>query len=129
LADKRLVEYCLRIPTEEFVADGVQRALARHVLSDRLPPAVLNEQKRGYQGSDWHEGLTASRAKVAAELDRLAGCSPAALALDIDRMKRPVENWPTAGWESDGVIKHYRLALLRGISVGHFLRKASGANQ
>ncbi len=128
-ADKRLVEYCLSIPTEEYLINGVSRAVARRVLSDRLPQAVLNEQKKGYQAADWHEGLTAARADVAAELNRLAACAPAAKTLDIDRLKRLVENWPTSGWERDDVIRPYRLALLRGIAAGHFLRKASGANQ
>ena len=128
-ADKRLVEYCLSIPSEQYLSDGVPRALARRALADRLPQAVLNEQKKGYQAVDWHEGLTAARADVAAELERLAACAPAAKTLDIDRMKRLVENWPTSGWERDAVIQPYRLALLRGISAGHFLRKASGANQ
>ena len=90
---------------------------------------MLNEQKKGYQAADWHEGVTAARADVAAELDRLSACASAAKVLDIDRMKRLVENWPTSGWEREDVVKGYRLALLRGMSVGHFLRKASGANQ
>lgn len=129
LADKRFVEYCLSIPTEEYLKDGVPRALAKRALADRLPQAVLNEQKRGYQAADWHDGLTAARADVAAELERIAACAPAAKALDIERMKRLVENWPTSGWERDDVINSYSLALVRGIAAGHFLRKASGANR
>jgi asparagine synthase (glutamine-hydrolysing) len=129
LADKRLVEYCLSIPTEQFLAGGVTRALAKRALADRLPQAVLNEQKKGYQAADWHESATAARGEIAAELDRLAACTPAAKILDIERMKRLVENWPTSGWERDDVIRPYRLALLRGIAAGHFLRKASGANR
>jgi asparagine synthase (glutamine-hydrolysing) len=73
--------------------------------------------------------LTAARSEVAVELDRLAAFPPAANALDIDRMKRLVANWPKAGWEQEAVTQPYRQALLRGISAGHFLRKASGANQ
>lgn len=128
-ADKRLVEYCLSIPTEQFLSDGVQRALAIRALADRLPAAVLNERKKGYQAADWHEGLSAARAEVAAELDRLGDCAPAAQTLDIERMKQMVDNWPASGWQRDEVIERYRLALLRGISAGHFLRKASGGNR
>lgn len=128
-ADKRLVEYCLSLPSEQYLSDGVTRALAKRALADRLPQAVLNERKRGYQAADWHEGLNAARADIAAELDRLAACAPAAKALDIEKLKRLVENWPSGGWERDDVLEPYRLALLRGIATGHFLRKASGANQ
>ena len=129
LADKRLVEYCLSIPTEQYLANGVPRALAKRVLADRLPQAVLNEQRKGYQAVDWHEGLTAARAEVVAELDRLSACGAAANALDIERIKALIANWPTSGWERPEVMQPYRLALLRGIAAGHFLRKASGANQ
>jgi asparagine synthase (glutamine-hydrolysing) len=128
LADRRLVEYCLNVPTDEYLFNGQARALARRALADRLSAAVLNERKRGYQAADWHEGVTAARPQLAAELDSLSACAPAAKTLDIEKMKRLVEHWPTSGWNSEGVIDHYRLALLRGISAGHFLRKASGAN-
>src|SRR5207249_2791570 len=55
-ADVRLIEFCLSVPTEQFFRDGVNRALARRALADRLPPAVVEEQRKGYQGVDWHEG-------------------------------------------------------------------------
>jgi asparagine synthase (glutamine-hydrolysing) len=128
-ADKRLVEYCLSVPTEQYLANGVPRALAKRALADRLPQAVLNEKKRGYQGVDWHEGLTAARADVAAELDGLADCGPAARVLDIDRLKALVKDWPKAGWEHRDVMQPYRLALLRGLGAGQFLRKASRSNR
>jgi asparagine synthase (glutamine-hydrolysing) len=128
LADKRLVEYCLGVPTDQYLANGVPRALARRAFSDRLPQAVVTARKRGYQAADWHERLTAARLEVAAELDRLGACALAAKALDISKMKRLVENWPNSGWERDEVEDSYNCALLRGISAGYFLRKASGAN-
>lgn len=127
-ADKRLIEYCLSIPTEEYVKGGVQRSLARRALADRLPAAVLNERRKGHQAADWHEAASAARAEIAAELDRLAACPPATKTLDIARLKRLNENWPSGGWERPDVIQAYRLALLRGISAGHFLRRASGTN-
>lgn len=127
-ADKRLVEYCLRIPTEHFMVAGVQRAFARTALADRLPAAVLQRSSLAYQAADWHEGLTAARRDVAGEVAEIAGCAAASQILDIERMRRMVQDWPTSGWERGDVVKHYRLALLRGISAGHFLRKASGGN-
>jgi hypothetical protein len=58
-----------------------------------------------------------------------ADCAPAAKTRDFERMKSLVENWPSTGWERNEVMQPYRLALLHGISAGHFLRKASGANR
>jgi asparagine synthase (glutamine-hydrolysing) len=127
-ADVRLLEFCLAVPTEQFLSGGKQRALARRALSDRLPKLVLDEPRRGLQGADWHEGLTAARDRVAAELDRLEACAPARKALDLPRLHRLLETWPTGGWERNEVIAQYRSSLLRGIAIGHFLRRATGAN-
>lgn len=128
-ADKRLVEFCLAVPTDQFLHDGVPRALAKRALADRLPAAVLNESKKGYQAADWHEGLTAARGAITAELSRLDECAPAAKLLDLPRLKQLVANWPTSGWERKSVRQAYRLALLRGTAAGHFLRKASRSNR
>jgi asparagine synthase (glutamine-hydrolysing) len=59
---------------------------------------------------------------------RLAECQPAADALDLPRLQGYLDDWPGDGWESEAVLRKYRLALLRGVSSGHFLRRASGSN-
>ena len=128
-ADVRLLEFCLAVPTEQFFRNGIQRSLARRALADRLPKQVLDETRRGLQSPDWHEDLTAVRGRIAEELDRLESCPAATRALDQPRLRRLTENWPSSGWERDEVIMSYRLALLRAISTGHFLRKATGSNR
>lgn len=128
-ADRRLVEYCLSVPMEQYLRQGQTRSLGTRALVDRLPQAALVEPRKGYQAVDWHEGLSAARAEVAEELERLATCPPAAQALDIGRLRKLVADWPTSGWHQPKVITPYRLALLRGASLGHFLRKASGSNR
>jgi asparagine synthase (glutamine-hydrolysing) len=127
-ADRRLIEFCLAVPTDQFFHDGVPRALARAALADRVPPEVLNEPRRGLQAVDWHEGLTVARSQIAEEISRLEHTAPAVRALDLARLRRLTENWPTGGWERQEIVYQYRLALLRGISCGHFLRRASGGN-
>ena len=44
-ADVRLLEFCLSTPTEQFLHDGIPRALARRALADRLPKRVLEESR------------------------------------------------------------------------------------
>jgi asparagine synthase (glutamine-hydrolysing) len=127
-ADRRLVEFCLGTPTDMFMRGGEPRWLARRALADRLPREVLDASARGYQAADWHEGLTAHRGDVAAELRRLEASTAADRALDLPRLEKLVADWPTGGWERIDVREAYRLALLRGISAGHFLRRATGSN-
>ena len=127
--DRRLVEYCLGVPMDAYLADGELRSLPRRALADRLPTAVLAERGKGYQAADWHEGLTAARDALEAEVKRFGACGPAAQILDIARLQSFFDNWPKSGWERPGVFGAYRGALLGGVSGGHFLRKASGANR
>jgi asparagine synthase (glutamine-hydrolysing) len=128
-ADKNLVEFCLSVPTEQFLSNGIPRSLARRALADRLPGKVLSERRKGLQAVDWHENLTAARRAVAEEIERLASCTPAAALLDLPRLRRLVDNWPTGGWHEETIVQSYRLALLRGLSVGHFLRSAAPHRQ
>lgn len=129
LADVRLIEFCLAVPTDQFLHRGIQRALARRTLADRLPQRVIAETRIGYQAADWHERLTAARPRLQEEIDRLHGSPAAVKAVDLARMDALVAQWPQAGWDRDEVVQRYRLALLRGVSAGHFLRRATGANR
>jgi asparagine synthase (glutamine-hydrolysing) len=127
-ADVRLLEFCLAVPTEQFLCDGMPRALARRALADRLPRQILEEPRRGLQVADWHEDLTAARHCIVGELDRLEACPAAATALDLARLRGLAENWPSDGWERGDVTMAYELALPRAISTGHFLRRVAGGN-
>lgn len=127
-ADRRLMEYCLGLPGEAFLAGGRTRALARRGLADRLPAAVLDQRMKGLQAIDWHEGATAARSEIAAEVERFAGCTVAGETLNADRLRSLLAAWPERGWDRREVSEAYRFALLRGVAGGHFLRRASGSN-
>jgi asparagine synthase (glutamine-hydrolysing) len=121
LADRRLVEFCWSIPAEQLAPGGRARGLARLALSDRLPASLLDRPTRGYQGADWHEGLSADSAQVVGDVERLARVPAAAALLDIERMRRLAADWPAGGWEGDETLDAYRGALLRGLAVGRFI--------
>jgi hypothetical protein len=61
-------------------------------------------------------------------LERLTASSGASRTLDLDRLKRLMADVPKGGWARQENISAYRLALYRGVSAGHFLRKAEGGN-
>ena len=129
LADQRVADACLGAPWEAYVADGRPRSLARFVLADRVPGEILDSPTRGYQAVDWPVGLTAARAELAAELDRLEHCPPAAALLDIPRLRRLTTQWPAGRFGSEAVRTEYRLALLRGVTTGRFIRRMLGGNR
>lgn len=127
-ADRRLVEYCLALPTGTFLHDGLPRRLARLGLTDRLPAAVLTERRKGYQAADWFENVTTSRDSLLQEVRRLRNVDGAPEVLDLDRMEALLESMPQEGWTDPGIMRRYRLLVLRGVSAGHFMRKASRTN-
>lgn len=125
--DRRLVEYCLRIPEGQFILGGERRSLARRAFAERLPASLLDERRGGFQGADWHIALARARDEARDEVQRI-GSGSVAPFLDISRLERLVEHWPTGGAAWEAQASDYRRALLRGISVGHFARRANGSN-
>ena len=127
-ADRRLVEFCLRVPEEQYLRRGIRRALVRDAFADRIPAQVRQERRKGYQAPDWHVDLRAARDEAGEEIGRIGNCGQARAILDCERMKRLVRDWPDTGWEEPATVQKYRLALLRGVSIGHFTRCAAGSN-
>ncbi|HYJ82626.1 MAG TPA: asparagine synthase-related protein [Allosphingosinicella sp.] len=128
-ADRRLIEFCLTVPPDQYLRGGIRRALARTAFADRLPPAIVNEPLKGYQAADWHEGLEAARDELGGELGRIAACGEADATVDHAKMRALAESMPSGGWHKAATTEKYRLGLLRGVSAGHFIRKAAGSNQ
>jgi len=130
-ADTRLLEFCLSIPTDQFLRGGVPRALALHALADRLPKVILEKRRLARQLADWKEDLAVGRPAMVEELDRIEGCPAAAAAIDVGRLRKMLADWPTeeSRWHTHDAWIQYRFALPRAIAAGHFLRRASRSNQ
>jgi asparagine synthase (glutamine-hydrolysing) len=124
-SDRRLIELCLSIPADQYVAGGVPRSLARRALADRLPAAVAGETKKGFQGADWHLGVLGAWDSIREELGRIGTVPAARRLLDMDRLESLVNGSRERDWNSYDSQAHYRLALLRSLSAGHFLRSAA----
>lgn len=51
--DLRVIRFCLSVPEEQFVQNGVDRSLIRRAMKGRLPDEVrMNRKRRGVQGAD-----------------------------------------------------------------------------
>ena len=52
--DIRVIQFCLSIPENQYVQNGMDRALIRRATEQYLPDKVrLNQHIRGVQGADW----------------------------------------------------------------------------
>jgi asparagine synthase (glutamine-hydrolysing) len=120
-ADVRLIDFTMSLPIEMLLSKGQRRPLARAALSDRLPPAVLDERRKGYQAADWHVGLTRGLADVHHLLDRIEADSRAADLIDTGLLRQWLRDMPREGWERREVIGRYRTSLLFALAAGHVI--------
>lgn len=126
--DRRVIEYSLSVPSEEFLRGGVSRSLARRAFADRLPITVANSTSRGLQSADWFEALDKARPSIEREVASIIGCKGAEETLDFGWLKQCLDSWPSEGWGRADIYARFRLGLLRGIAAGHFIRKVRGTN-
>jgi asparagine synthase (glutamine-hydrolysing) len=117
-SDRRLIEFAFRIPPDQLYWNGVQRPLMRDALADRLPASLFEKFGRGLQSADW--AIRLSQADAFALLEEISSSRVAGDFLDLDRMRRTIERWPTRDWSQPSIAQEFRLALLDAIGVGMF---------
>ena len=126
-ADRRLIELCLAIPDSQYLRNGQTRWLLHRRMGEILPPEILHAKTKGYQAADWYEALGEQLPRVGADLERLRQ-SGIGQYLDLDSLSASLAGWPDKGWQEHTVMQRYRLKLLRGISVGQFIRLVQADN-
>ena len=55
--DKRLIEYCMSLPADQFARDGVSRRLVREYMAGDMPAHVMNLKQYGLQSADTIERI------------------------------------------------------------------------
>lgn len=121
-ADRRLVEFCLSLPMDQLLRDGVYRPLARRALADRLPREVLDLPVRGYQGADWYARLDPKSVDEA--IEEIEASSTATELLDVGRMREAVRHWPSPTRESYEFMFAFGRALTNAVAAGKFIANA-----
>ncbi|QEE30188.1 hypothetical protein FTW19_20735 [Terriglobus albidus] len=119
--DRDLIEFCLSIPEEIYCQDGDRRSLIRTTMKGRLPDMVRNERRRGLQAADFLPLLTAELPAIRTELAQMEQVDLVRRAIDLPRLHRLVEHWPSAYHPS--IFADYAFALPRALSMGRFLRR------
>ncbi|MEK3881780.1 asparagine synthase-related protein [Paenibacillus sp. PL2-23] len=71
--DWRVIQFCLSLPEEQYVRDGMSRAMVRRATANILPDEIrLNERVRGAQGVDWLHRITPSWNSFYSELEQMS---------------------------------------------------------
>ena len=122
-ADRRVVDFCFSVPSEQYFRKGMPRALIRTALRKRVPDEVRLNRQRGLQSPHWFELLANDRSECRKILKRLANCEVASGLVDIATMERMLDDWPVS--TTDRRLPHYRTGFLRGLVAGEFARMFS----
>ena len=131
LGDRRLVEWCLGLPDEQYLHLGQDRRLVRGLMRGRLPAEVLAGPV-DVQGADWHLRLGRSLRRVRSTFEDWRSDPEVAGRLDLDRLLRALDNWPTRTPLSPA--DHPEQRLIRqgvgwALAHGRFIRWATNGAQ
>ncbi|CAM4280909.1 asparagine synthase-related protein [Paenibacillus tarimensis] len=87
-ADVRVIRFCMSIPLDQYVQNGMDRALVRRITKGYLPDQVrLNQRVRGVQGADWLHRVASSWDRVRSELEQLCQDSAASSLMNTEQIK------------------------------------------
>ncbi|MFZ3171996.1 MAG: lasso peptide isopeptide bond-forming cyclase [Carboxydocellales bacterium] len=121
--DLRVIRFCLSVPEEQFVHNGLDRALIRRSTESFLPDKVrLNQRVRGVQGADWVHRIIPVWHTLIEELEQLSKDAIVAEFLDVKVINAAIlkvqeKPRPELAFEPD-----FRI-LMRSLIVYRFIKK------
>ncbi len=122
--DKRVMEFCLSIPDDQYVRNGRDRWLIRQAMKDLMPTVVLDEKKRGRQAADIGRRLLARFDESESALQHIEGSELAGRYLDLPRMRHTLYQ---ARYHLDAqVTGELGSIFFRGLMAGLFLMRFEG---
>jgi asparagine synthetase B (glutamine-hydrolysing) len=126
--DRRLFEFCIGIPEDQYLREGHERWLIRRAMKGRLPDVVLNNKKKGVQAADWYSRLTRERSHIAEEVKRLTANADVASIVDLQRLISILDNWPDRqppDWSGE---QGHLQAVPEALGAAYFVENVTGAN-
>jgi asparagine synthase (glutamine-hydrolysing) len=121
MADRALLEWSLRLPIEALLRDGLTRPVAREALHGSVPATVLDNHRRGLQGADWYQLVSASDCQAV-----LAEIRERPLVrdfLDIAAIEQALGQWPSSDWNSLQNYVRFRIGLVNALCAGLFVSR------
>lgn len=121
--DPRVIRFCLSLPVEQFVQNGIDRSLIRRATERLLPDEVrLNQRVRGVQGADWIHRMIPSWPAFTEELRRLCRDSAASHYLNVPQIRESLaligpHPRPEQAFDPNATL------LMRALIAYRFLRK------
>jgi asparagine synthase (glutamine-hydrolysing) len=126
--DRRMVEFCLGVPQDQYWRGGERRWLARRVLADRVPAETLAQTRQALQAPEWFMLGSSHRDAMAEAIDRIARSPAASRVIDVPRLRALLDGWPADADAAQASYMLHGVALPRAIAMGGYLRWHEGRN-
>ncbi|WP_318618548.1 lasso peptide isopeptide bond-forming cyclase [Priestia megaterium] len=90
--DLRVIQFCLSVPEEQYVQDGIARSLIRRSTKNLLPDNIrLNQRTRGVQGADGIHRMIPSWGNFMKELQQLIADPNVTEFLNLKSIREAIE--------------------------------------
>ncbi|MFE4350605.1 lasso peptide isopeptide bond-forming cyclase [Peribacillus butanolivorans] len=121
--DLRVIQFCLSLPLEQFVQNGLDRALIRRSTNGYLPEKVrLNQQIRGIQGVDTISRMISEWKDFIFEIEQLTKDPLMSNFLNMSVIKNALNKIRVAP-QPEFVFDHEFRTLMRSLIVYRFIKK------
>ncbi len=120
-AYRPLIEFCLGLPTGQFMRNGHDRYLARRMARGVMPEAQRIESRMAMHNADWHLRIGRRREELLAYAESMRAHPLLSEMLDCDRLEATLRDWPeTAPQAPEEMLSNY-FGVTSGILAGRFL--------
>lgn len=120
--DKRVIEFCLSVPDEQYIRNGRERSLLRRAMEGILPDKVrLNYKERGQQSADFVQRLQPLEQEIKEEIMKIGKSDQEKRYLDLERIHRTLQEIDLT--KMDALNDYDFRMLLRSIIFSRYLRE------
>ena len=123
-----LIEFCLGLPTDQFVKGREHRRLARQLGKGIMPEAQRTNPYYGMQHADWQMRLGARRGDLAEYAARLRDHPFLAKTVDLARIDALLKNWPEQEVHDPLEALPRSFGITRALTAASFIGYAEGRN-
>lgn len=119
-SDRRLIEFCLSLPADQLLKDGVERPLFTRAMTGLIAPEVIAGERRGLQAADWYDSYTRSGLQEC--VASIAADARVAAIVDVEALAALVDTWPKTTIGSPDDVAAFRVPLMRTLSAAYFIQ-------
>jgi asparagine synthase (glutamine-hydrolysing) len=123
--DLRVIRFCLSVPEEQYVQNGMDRALIRRSTENLLPDHVrLNQRLRGIQGADGIHRMIPAWDAFIDELHQLSGDPVVSEYINVPVVKEAISQIQEKSRSVSPSNVNFNI-LMRSLIVSRFIKKNS----